>query len=219
MSLSDMFKTNVMTKVILIVLNLGLFTLWNPEEQKIPLAWLILGLLLLLGALALSFRQGMTYGHEACRLRATMGNADKSADPSVEAKVAKSAFSVNRGVKAVLAVALPSYIIGCAYIICSLLNVKGLVMPLRLVSWALAAPFWPCMLPFSQTFDRLTGWVAAVLMISPFILPLSTFAGYMQGPKLWARSEKAMAEGKRRAKAKSRVARQKRVPRSQRPEI
>ena len=219
MSFSDMFKTNIVTKVILIVLNLGLFALWRPEEQKIPLAWLILGLLLLLGALVLSFRQGMSYGHEACRLRATLGNADKSADPSVEAKVAKSAFSVNRGIKAVLAVSLPSYIIGCAYIICSLLNVENLVMPLRLISWGLAAPFWPCMLPFSQTFDRLTGWVAAVLMISPFILPLATFVGYMQRPKLSARSEKAMAEGKRRAKAKSRVVRRQRVPRAQKPEI
>ena len=37
MSFSDMFKTNVVTKVILIVLNLGLFALWRPEEQKIPL--------------------------------------------------------------------------------------------------------------------------------------------------------------------------------------
>lgn len=204
-----MWKTNVVTLVMLIFLNLGLFALNNM------LAWTILGLVLLAGALFLSFRQGMTYGHEACRLRATLG----AATGSVEAKVAKSAWSVHTGVKAVLAVALPTYVVGCAYIVCSLLMVEPLVMPLRLISWVLAAPYWPCMLPFSQTFDRLTGWVAAVLMISPFIMPLCTFAGYLQGPKLWAKSEKAMAEGKRRAKAKSRVVRKKRVPRSERPEI
>lgn len=204
-----MWKTNVVTLVMLIFLNMGLFALNNM------LAWTILGLVLLAGALFLSFRQGMTYGHEACRLRATLG----AATGSVEAKVAKSAWSVHTGVKAVLAVALPTYVVGCAYIVCSLLKVEPLVMPLRLISWVLAAPYWPCMLPFSQTFDRLTGWVAAVLMISPFIMPLCTFAGYLQGPKLWAKSEKAMAEGKRRAKAKSRVVRKKRVPRSERPEI
>ena len=213
MSISDMWKTNVVTLVMLIFLNLGLFSLNNT------LAWTILGLILLAGSMFLCFRQGMAYGHEACRLRSTLGNAAKSADASVEAKVEKSAFSVSRGIKAVLSVALPAYVVGCAYIVCTLLKVEQLEMPLRLASWVLAAPFSPCMLPFSQTFDRLTGWVAAVLMISPFILPLSTFAGYMQGPKLWAKSEKAMAEGRRRAKAKSRVTRKKRVPRAERPEI
>lgn len=213
MSISDMWKNNAVTLVLLIFLNLGLFALNNM------LAWTILGLILLAGALFLSFRQGMAFGHEACRLRSTLGSANRSPDPSVDARVARSAWSVNRGVKAVLAAALLPYVVGCAYIVCSLLKAEALVMPLRLVSWVLAAPYWPCMLPFSQTFDRLTGSVAAVLMISPFILPLATFAGYMQGPKLWAKSEKAMAEGKRRAKAKSRVTRKKRVPRSQRPEI
>ena len=61
--------------------------------------------------------------------------------------------------------------------------------------------------------------VAAVLMISPFVLPLCTFAGYMQGPKLWAKSEEAMAQGRRRARAKSRVAQKKRAPRVRKPEI
>ena len=126
---------------------------------------------------------------------------------------------VNRGVKAVLATALVPYLIGCAYIVLSLLKVDNLAVPMRLVSWVVASPYWPCILPWTHTFDRLTGAVAAVLMISPFVMPLVTFAGYMQGPKLWAKSEKAMAEGKRRAKAKSRVVRKKRVPRSQRPEI
>ena len=212
MSIRDMWKTCVFTTVLLIFLNLGLFTLNNN------LAWTILGLILLLGALYLAYRQGMGFGHEACRLLATLKEVDGARSP-VDEKVAKRAWSVNRGVKAVLATALVPYLIGCAYIVLSLLKVDNLAVPMRLVSWVVASPYWPCILPWTHTFDRLTGAVAAVLMISPFVMPLVTFAGYMQGPKLWAKSEKAMAEGKRRAKAKSRVVRKKRVPRSQRPEI
>lgn len=212
MSIMDMWKTCVFTTVLLIFLNLGLFTLNNN------LAWTILGLILLLGSLYLAYRQGMGFGHEACRLLATLKEVDGVRSP-VDEKVAKRAWSVNRGVKAVLAMALVPYLIGCAYIVLSLLKVDNLAVPMRLVSWVVASPYWPCILPWTHTFDRLTGAVAAVLMISPFVMPLVTFAGYMQGPKLWAKSEKAMAEGKRRAKAKSRVVRKKRVPRSQRPEI
>ena len=212
MTIGDMYRTNAMTTFLLILINLGLFTLNNN------LAWTILGLILLLGALYLAYRQGMGFGHEACRLLATLKEVDGARSP-VDEKVAKRAWSVNRGVKAVLATALVPYLIGCAYIVLSLLKVDSLAVPMRLVSWVVASPYWPCVLPWTHTFDRLTGAVAAVLMISPFVMPLVTFAGYMQGPKLWAKSEKAMAEGKRRAKAKSRVVRKKRVPRSQRPEI
>lgn len=216
MSISDMFKANVTTLVLMIFLNLALFTLNNP------LAWTILGLLLLAGSLFMSYRQGMGFGHEACGLLETVRRAEDPESPAhgqLDEKVIKRAWSVNTGVRGVLAVAVGPYIIGCLYIASTLLNIEPLILPMRLVSWIVAAPYWPCILPWTQTFDRLTGAVAAVLMISPFVLPLCTFAGYMQGPKLWAKSEKAMAEGKRRAKAKSRVARKKRVPRSQRPEI
>ena len=150
---------------------------------------------------------------------------EKARDPQspsygqVDEKVQKRAWSVSTGVRGVLASALVPYVVGCLYIVLSLLKVRPADAVMRLVSWVLALPFWPAMLPFSQTFDRLTAPVAAVLMISPFVLPLCTFAGYMRGPKLWAKSEKAMAEGRRRAKAKSRVARKKSTPRSQRPEI
>ena len=129
-----------------------------------------------------------------------------------------AAFTVLAG-GAALMFALPAYVIGCLYIAATLLKIDVLVMPLRFISWLVAAPYWPCVLAWTHTFDRLTGTVAAVLMISPFVLPGVTFAGYMQGPKLWAKSEKAMAEGRRRAKAKSRVARKKRTPRAQKPEI
>ena len=204
-----------MTKFLLILINLGLFTLNR-------LAWTVLGLLCLAGALYLGFRQGMAYGHEASGILKTVEKARDPQSPThgqLDRKLISRAWSVTTGIRAVLACALLPYVVGAAYIVCSLLKAEPLVMPLRLASWVLAAPFWPVVLPWYNTFDRLTGVVAAVLMISPFILPLSTFAGYMQGPRLWEKSEKAMAEGKRRAKAKSRVVRKKSVPRSQRPEI
>lgn len=215
MSIMDMWKANAVTLTMLIVLNLALFTLGN-------LPWTVLGLILLAGAMFLSFRQGMGFGHEACGIAQTVARANDPQSPSygqVDEKVRRRAWSVSNGVKGVLASALVPYVVGCLYIVLSLLKVSPADAALRLVSWILAMPFWPAMLPFSQTFDHLTAPVAAVLMISPFVLPLCTFAGYMQGPKLWARSEKAMAEGKRRAKAKSRVVRKKATPRSQRPEI
>ena len=215
MNVTDMWKSNAVTLVLLIVLNLALFSLGTTP-------WLVLGLICLAGGMFLSYRQGMGFGHEACGILQMVEKARDPASPSygqVDEKVQKRAWSVSTGIRGVLASALIPYVVGCLYIVLSLLKVHPADAVMRLVSWVVALPFWPAMLPFSQTFDRLTGPVAAVLMISPFVLPLCTYAGYMQGPKLWAKSEKAMAEGRRRAKAKSRVARKKNVPRSQRPEI
>lgn len=215
MSVSEMWRANAVTTVLLIVLNLALFTLGNTP-------WIVLGLMCLAGSLFFSFRQGMSFGHRACGILQTVEHSQDPASPSygqVDRRVAAQAWSVSRGVKGVLASALAPYLIGCAYIVLSLAGVQSLALPARLLSWVVASPYWPVVLPWYQTFDRLTGVVAAVLMISPFALPLCTFAGYMQGPRLWAKSEKAMAEGKRRAKAKSRVIRGKKLARSQKPEI
>lgn len=210
-----MWKTNAVTLILLIVLNLALFTLGNTP-------WTVLGLICLAGGMFLSYRQGMGFGHEACGILQMVQKARDPQSPSygqVDEKVQKRAWSVSTGVRGMLASALVPYVVGCLYIVLSLLKASPADAVMRLVSWVLALPFWPAMLPFSQAFDRLTAPVAAVLMISPFVLPLCTFAGYLRGPKLWAKSEKAMAEGRRRAKAKSRVGRKKAVPRSQRPEI
>ena len=214
MSVGEMWKSNAATVMLLIVLNMALFTLGNTP-------WTVLGLICLALAMFFSFRLGMNSGHRACGILQTVESARDPGSPThgqLDKSVLAHAWSVGRGVKGLLASALVPYAAGCAYIVCSLLG-KGPVLAMRLISWVLAAPFWPVVLPWYQTFDRLTGVVAAVLMISPFLLPLCFFTGYLQGPRLWARSEKAMAEGKRRAKAKSRVNRAKRVSRSQRPEI
>jgi len=215
MSIRDMWKANAGTLLLLVVVNLAVFTLGNTP-------WIALGLLCLAGAMFYSFRLGMGFGHQACALRDTVARASDPSSPAygqLDERVVARAWSAGRGLRGVLACALVPYLAGCLYIVLSLLRVSPADQVLRIVSWVLAAPFWPVMLPFSQTFDHLTGWVAAVLMVSPFVLPLCIFAGYMQGPKLWAKSEKAMADGRRRARARSRVNRPKRQPRPQRPEI
>lgn len=214
MSVMDMWKSNTATWMLLIVLNMAMFTLGT-------LPWTVLGLICLALAMFFSFRQGMSFGHRACGILETVRRAadpDSPAHGQLDKNVMDCYWSAGRGVKGLLASALIPYLVGCLYIACSLLN-RGPIMPLRLASWVLASPFWPVVLSWYHTFDRLTGVVAAVLMIYPFVLPMCFFGGYMQGPRLWANSEKAMAEGKRRAKAKSRVNRARRAPRSQRPEI
>lgn len=215
MNVFDMWKSNATTLFLLILLNLALFSLGTTP-------WLVLGLICLAASMFFTYRQGMAFGHRACGIS---NMVDKARDPEspthgqLDEKVIREAWSVNRGVKGVLASALIPYVAGCVYIACSLLKIEPMILPTRLVSWVLAVPFWPVVLHWYDSFDRLTGVVAAVLMISPFVLPLCCFAGYLQGPKLWAKSEQAMKEGRRRARAKSRVVRKKRVPRSQRPEI
>lgn len=214
MNIADMWKSNLAVHLLLIVVNLALFSLGNTP-------WIVLGLICLALGMFYSFRQGMSLGHRACGILQTVERSMEPDSPThgqLDKRVVAQAWSVSRGIRAALACALLPYALGCAYIVCALLGLKA-ALPLRLISWVVALPFWPVVLPWYQTFDRLTGVVAAVLMISPFVLPACGFAGYMQGPKLWAKSEKAMAEGRRRAKAKSRVQRKKTIPRSQRPEI
>ena len=215
MSVGDMWKNSATTLFLLILLNLALFSLGTTP-------WMVLGLIFLALAAFFSYRQGMAFGHQACGILKTVERAEDPSSPAhgqLDDKVVRQAWSVQTGLKGVFAAALVPYAVGCVYILCSLLRLEPLIIPTRLASWLLACPYWPVVLHWYDAFDRLTGVVVAVLMLSPFVLPLCMFAGYMQGPKLWAKSEKAMAEGKRRAKAKSRVVRKKRVPRSQRPEI
>ena len=214
MTILDMWKSNAAVHLLLILVNFAIFSLGTAP-------WIVLGLICLALSMFYSFRQGMSFGHRACGILSTVRQSMDPGSPAhgqIDGKISGSAWSAARGGKGVLACALIPYGIGCAYIVCSLVGL-GAALPLRVASWVAALPFWPVVLPWYNTFDRLTGVVAAVLMISPFVLPLCVFAGYLQGPKLWEKSEKAMAEGKRRARAKSRVNRRKRTPKAQRPEI
>lgn len=214
MSVSEMWRSHAVSLIILIVLDMALITLGG-------MAWIVLGNLALLGSLAVAVRRGMAFGHEACGILETVRHAEDPESPAygqLDKKITRRAFSTWRGVQGTLLSALVPYVASCVYIIVVLVDAKALILPTRALALFLAMPFWPVLSYWYPSFEVLTPAVAAMLMISPFVLPLCCLAGYLQGPKLWAKSEAAMAQGKRRAKAKSRVVR-KRPPRVQKPQI
>ena len=121
--------------------------------------------------------------------------------------------------KSVFAGALFAYAVNAVYIILSLLDVSEMaVMISRVASWVVTMPYWPVIAMFHETYVALTPDIVIVLMASPFLLPLCHYFGYLCGPKLWQNTEKAMADGRRRAKARSRIVKKK-APRIQKPEI
>lgn len=214
MSIGEIWRTNAVMLFVLILLNLAVMSLSEA-------AWIALGLLGLAFAAWLSFRQGMAAGHDACgvldtvrTLAAEGGFGGEKADR----KYAARAWNPATGLRGMLVSSLIPYGASCLYILCELLKAEPLVLPTRILAWVLSLPWWCTVVHWQPTFVRLTPVATAVLMITPFLLPLCTYAGYMQGPKLWARTEQAMKEGRRRAKARSRVGK-KRVPRQQKPEV
>lgn len=184
--------------------------------------FIILGILILLGGCFLAFRQGQGYGHEACSVRHSVQRVAE--DPAklhqIDPKMYKQMYSVSAGVKAIFAGALVGYVINCVYIIITLVCTNETAIYIsRLFSMIISLPYWSVIYHWHDAFTGLGADMVIVLMAGPFIVPLCQFAGYLQGPKLWAHTEKAMAEGKRRAKARSRIVRKKKTPHSQRPEI
>ena len=97
------------------------------------------------------------------------------------------------------------------------LIVTGVALVLGLISSLVYRFKSYCSKSFAVTLTIIPA-IVAMLMISPFILPGCTCLGYLQGPRLWARTEDAMKQGRRRAKARARVGK-KMVPRQQKPEI
>ena len=214
MSIREMWKSNAIELFLMILLNLALMSLG-------ALPWAVLGTLFLLGGMFFSYRQGMGYGHQACAILDSVNRAQQPDSPArdqLDSKVLARAWSVDRGVKGALLSALIPYVASCLYIAATLLKLEPLVLPCRLVAVVLAMPALPLITYWVETFEKLTPAVTAVLMISPFLLPACSLAGYLQGPRLWKRSEEAMAQGRRRARAKSRVAK-KRAPKQPKPEI
>ena len=214
MSVGAMCRGNAVTLVMLILLNLALMSLSEP-------AWIALGLLGLLGAGWLDYRQGKAAGHDACGVRDTVRTISAEGgfgDSRQDHKYIAQAWSASNGAKALLLSALPPFAAGCLHIACVALNVRPMVLPSRVAAWLLSLPWWCTILHWQSTFDHLTPLSVAMLLVTPFLLPLCQYAGYMQGPALWARTETAMAEGRRRAKARSRV-RRKPGPRAKGPEV
>ena len=214
MTVGGFWRSNALTLILLIMINLAIMSFGQT-------AWILLGILCLLGAAWLGFRQGMAAGHEACAVRSTVDTVSAEGgfgETKQDRKFAAQAWSASTGLKGMLLSALIPYAFGCLHIICTLLNVEPLILPTRIAAWVLSLPWWCVVLHWQPTFDHLTALSAAVLMITPFILPMCVYLGYMQGPKLWSHTEEAMKQGRRRAKARSRVAK-KRTPKVRGPEI
>lgn len=184
------------------------------------LLFVILGIILLLASCYLAFRQGQMAGHASCNISRTIEHARETGKTqTIEKKMYKQAWCVSNGVKSIFAGALIGYVLNVFYILSMLLLKEGpVVLVSRVLSLMITLPYWPIVAYWHESFTVITMDVVALLMVSPFIIPLCQFGGYMCGPQLWAKTEKAMAEGKRRAKARSRIGKKK-VPKVKGPEI
>ena len=211
MSVFEMWRSTLAIKILLVVIGFMVFSF------GITGLWVGIGIALLLAGALMVFRQGQSAGHEACAVSKSV--AAIGADQA-DKKMLSQMWSVSNGVRSIFAGAAVSYTINAIYIILSVVHAPEIATFIsRLVSWVITMPYWPIIAAWHETYEFLTTDVILVLMISPFILPLVQFAGYMQGPKLWKKTEQAMVDGRRRAKARSRIVKKNKLPRSMRPEI
>lgn len=211
MSVFEMWRSTLAIKILLVVIGFMVFSF------GITGLWVGIGIALLLAGALMVFRQGQSAGHEACAVSKSVAaiGADKA-----DKKMLSQMWSVSNGVRSIFAGAAVSYTINAIYIILSVVHAPEIATFVsRLVSWVITMPYWPIIAAWHETYEFLTTDIILVLMISPFILPLVQFAGYMQGPKLWKKTEQAMVDGRRRAKARSRIVKKNKLPRSMRPEI
>ncbi len=206
-----MWRSTLGTKVLLVVIGFMAFSI------GITGVWVGFGLALLLGSCVLVFRLGQNAGHEACAVSKSV--ADIGVEQA-DKKMLSQMWSKANGIRSIFAGAAVSYIINSIYIILTITSASEAAQVIsRVISWVITVPYWPIIAIWHETYQFLTTDIILVLMLSPFLLPLVQFFGYMQGPKLWKKTEKAMAEGRRRAKARSRIVRKNKLPRSMRPEI
>lgn len=212
----DMWKSVSVLKAILIFVSFTVLSFGNMT------VFIALGIVVLLLACYMAFRQGQGIGHEACSVSSSIrhiGQQPGRAD-QIDDKMYRQAFSVSNGVKSILAGGLIGYLVNSVYIACMLLKApEGVQLGTRMASFVVSIGYWPIVVHWHELFNVLTPDIVAVLMAGPFLLPVCQFAGYLQGPKLWEKTEKAMAEGKRRAKARSRIGRKKNTPKIRKPEI
>lgn len=219
MGIKSMWSTNAIALAILIGANLA-------ASFAGEVLWMLLGIAALLLMLYFCFRQGMGFGHGACGISGTIEsarNAGEKVYAQLDRKYLAQAWSRQNALKGLLLSALIPYVAGCIYIIFNLLRNVGVMPELpvivaRVLAWILSLPYWPIIMHWHEDFVTVTPAIAAMLLISPFVLPAATALGYLQGPRLWARTEDAMKQGRRRAKARARVGK-KLAPRQQKPEI
>ena len=219
MGVRGMWQVSATALIILILINLMLA---NAGET----AWLVLSLVMLALTGFYCFKMGENLGHGACGIANTVEAARQAGDKvyaQLDRKYLAQAWSRNTGFRGVLAGALIPYAFGSIYIILTLLWRLNPALELaatiaRLPAWLLTCPYWPLVMRWHEDFVTLTPDIVALLLITPFLLPLCVFCGYMQGPRLWAHTEEAMKQGRRRAKARARVGR-KTASKAEKPEI
>lgn len=216
MGIRGMMGHNAIMVVVLVFINFLFMSAGG-------IAWTILGLLALAGTLFFTYRHGMAMGHEACAILKTVNTSHIGEGGSLtdnDKKYIKQTWSVSRGVKGLFASALIPYACSCIYIIMMLLGDSESIPTIvaRIAAWLMSLPFWPAIAWKYEVFTTLEWPIVLVLMVSPFVIPSFTFLGYLQGPKLWQKTEEAMAKGKRRAKAKSRIVKKNKT-RVQKPQI
>lgn len=216
MGVKGIWRANAATLALLIVVNLAL-------TMAGGLLGIVAGIAVLLAGMVLSFRQGMALGHGACGIADTVENARRAGE-AVYAQLDRGyiaqAWSRDTALRGLLASALIPCIAGCVYILLSLSEAapEWARIVARTAAWLLSLPFWSLIAHWHDDLIRLTPDIVVMLMLSPFVLPACTCAGYLQGPRLWANSEAAMKAGRRRAKARARVGK-KMVSRQEKPEI
>lgn len=198
-----MWKSTTTTSAVLIVLAFMLFSFSNS------VLYIIFGVLILLLGLYFTFRSGQGAGHEACSVSKSIERlsiTDKSVDPIL----LKRAWTRSNALRLLFAGCMPAYAFNCLYIIISLIKPGNVpVITSRIFAWLMVLPYWPILSGIHATFTELTPDVVALLMITPFVIPFVFGLGYLSGPKLWTKTEHAMAAGKRRAKARSRIVKNK----------
>ena len=219
MGIKAMWSTNALALAILIGANLA-------ASFAGEALWLLIGIAALLAVLYFCFRQGMGIGHGACAISGTVESARRAGEKvyaQLDRKYLAQAWSRQNALKGFLLSALIPYVTGSLFIILNLLWRGGVLPELpvivaRIVAWLVSLPYWPLIMHWHEDFVTVTPAIAAMLLISPFVLPAATALGYLQGPRLWARTEDAMKQGRRRAKARARVGK-KLAPKQQKPEI
>ena len=212
MKITEMWRGTLTTKVLLIIVGLMLFSVQND------VLWLIVGTILLIVGCLMSFRQGQGAGHDACGVLASVEKLT-SEGREVDDLLLRQAYRPGRGWAAVFLGGLIDYVINSIYIILTVVGAaEAPVLISRLLSWAVSVPYLAPVALLHETYTALTPDLIIIFLIGPFLLPLFQCLGYLQGPKLWANSEKAMAEGRRRAKARSRIVKKKQY-KPRKPEI
>jgi hypothetical protein len=216
MSIWDMTKNVMLTKLVLIIMGMIFFSFGNT------LLWIILSVIMLLVGAYISIRGGMGAGHEAASVSASIREiSERNGNLNgIDAKLFKKAWSKQTGLMTIFSGALFDYIVCCTYIIVMLLGGEGVLLFVsRVACWLCIVPYWPILVYSHPVFDVLTWDIAALLMIAPFLFPALQYIGYRQRPKLWKKTEEAMRQGKRRAKARSRIVRKQKVYKAKGPLI